>query len=491
MPRIATAPAVAEAREPVSDGTLWKLSLSEASQLVRSKKVSPVELTEACLHRIERLNPQLNAFITVTADSALAEARAAEAEIRRGRWKGPLHGIPIALKDLLDTAGLRTTAASALFKERVPTQDAEVVRRLKAAGAVLLGKLNMHEFAYGGSSVISYFGPSRNPWEPAYSTGGSSGGNAAAVAAGLCYGAIGSDTGGSVREPAGYCGIVGLKPTYGRVSTRGAVPLAWSLDHLGPMTRTVKDAAAMLQVVAGYDPEDTSSADLPVPDYAKAIAAPTSSLRLGIPRAFFYEQLHPETQAAMEAALAVLRKLTASQQDIGPLASDASYASITGSFANILRAEAYAYHHEFVSKTPELYQADTLKRIRSGAEIATPAYIQSRRQLEQIRRSVSRVFDTVELLLTPTSPAPPPAIDDLLADPNTLRNKEVVMLRNTRPFNVLGLPTISIPCGFTQASLPIGMQISGAPGSEATVLRLAYAYEQATEWHQRHPPTPS
>jgi aspartyl-tRNA(Asn)/glutamyl-tRNA(Gln) amidotransferase subunit A len=476
-----------EARQGADKASLTTLPLSKASQLAHAKKISPVELTQACLGRIEQLNPKLNAFITVTADSALAEARAAEAEIRRGRSKGPLHGIPIALKDLVDTAGVRTTAASALFKDRVPAQDAEIVRRLKAAGAVLLGKLNMQEFAYGGSSVISHFGPVRNAWGTDYSIGGSSAGSAAAVAAGLCYGAIGSDTGGSIRQPAGYGGIVGLKPTYGRVSTRGVIPLAWSLDHVGPMTRTVKDAALMLQVIAGYDPEDASSTNLPVPDYAATIAGRTSSLRLGIPRAYFYEALHPEIQAAVETALSVLKKLTASQRDIGPLATDEKYASILEPFGNLIRAEAYAYHQGYVSKTPELYQAETLKRIQSGAEVGTPAYIHSRRQLDQIRRSVSRVFETVDLLVTPTTPVPPFTIADLLADLNTLRTKEILMLHNTRPFNVLGLPTISVPCGFTQAGLPIGMQITGPPGGEATVLRLAYAYEQATEWHKRHP----
>jgi aspartyl-tRNA(Asn)/glutamyl-tRNA(Gln) amidotransferase subunit A len=265
-------------------GRLTELTLSEASELVRSKKISPVELTQACLSRIEQINPKLNAFITVTGDSALTQARDAESDIQRGRWKGPLHGIPIAFKDLVDTAEVRTTAASGLFKDRIPSQDAEIVRRLKAGGAVLLGKLNMHEFAYGGSSVISYFGAIRNPWNPAYSPGGSSGGSAAAVAAELCYGAIGSDTGGSIRMPAAYCGIVGLKPTYGRVSTRGVIPLAWSLDHVGPMTRTAMDAALMLHVIAGYDPEDTSSSDTPVQDYAAGLEAKTSSLRIGIPR---------------------------------------------------------------------------------------------------------------------------------------------------------------------------------------------------------------
>jgi aspartyl-tRNA(Asn)/glutamyl-tRNA(Gln) amidotransferase subunit A len=463
-----------------------QLGLSEASQLVRSKKVSPVELARECLSRIERLNPKLNAFITVTADSALAEARQAEAEIQRDRWRGPLHGIPIALKDLVDTAGVRSTAASGLFKDRVPTQDAEIVRRLKAAGAVLLGKLNLHEFAYGGSSAIGYFGPVHNPWNLDYSPGGSSGGSAAAVAAQLCYGAIGSDTGGSIRQPAGYCGIVGLKPTYGRVSTSGVIPLSWSLDHLGPITRTAMDAALMLQVIAGYDPQDTTSIDVPVPDYAATIAARTSSLRLGILRDYFYDALNPEIQAAMDAAPSVLKTLTRTQRDIAPLATDSTYSSVMDPYVTILRAEAYAYHKEYVSKSPELYQAQTLKRIQAGADITTSAYIQARRQLEQIRRSVSRVFESVDLLITPTTCVPPFAIADL-ADPNTLREKELLMLRNTRPFNMIGLPTVSVPCGFTRADLPIGMQITGPPGGEATVLRLAYAYEQATEWHKRKP----
>ena len=479
--------AYAGAQEKRQGSNVSQLGLSEASQLVRSKKVSPVELTHECLSRIERLNPKLNAFITVTAESALAEARQAEAEIQHDGWRGPLHGIPIALKDLVDTAGVRTTAASGVFKDRVPAEDAEIVRRLKAAGAVFLGKLNLHEFAYGGSSAISYFGPVHNPWNLDYSPGGSSGGSAAAVAAQLCYGAIGSDTGGSIRQPAGYCGIVGLKPTYGRVSTFGVIPLAWSLDHLGPITRTAMDAALMLQVIAGYDTEDTASVDVPVPNYVATIAAATSSLRLGIPRAYFYEALHPEIQAAMEAALLVLKKLAGIQRDIAPLATNGSYSSVMDPYVAILRAEAYAYHKDYISKSPELYQAQTLKRIRAGADVTTSAYIQSRRKLEQVRRSVARAFETVDLLITPTACVPSFAIANLLADPNTLPEKELLTLRNTRPFNMLGLPTVSVPCGFTRADLPIGMQITGPPGGEATVLRLAYAYEQASEWRKRKP----
>jgi aspartyl-tRNA(Asn)/glutamyl-tRNA(Gln) amidotransferase subunit A len=467
-------------------GQAIQLDLNEASQLLRSKKVSSVELTRECLTRIEQLNPKLNAFITVTTDSALAEAHQAEEEIQRGNWRGPLHGIPIALKDLLDTAGVRTTAGSELFKDRIPTQDAEIVRRLKAAGAVFVGKLNLHEFAYGGSSAISYFAPVRNPWDLDHCPGGSSGGSAAAVAAHLCYGAIGSDTGGSIRQPAGYCGIVGLKPTYGRVSTRGVIPLSWSLDHLGPMTRTVMDAALMLQVIAGYDAQDIASIDVPVPDYAATIAAPTSSLRLGILRHYFYDAVNAEIQSAMDVALSVLKTLTHTQRDIAPLATDRSYSSMMDPYVAILRAEAYAYHKEYVSKTPELYQAQTLKRIQAGADITASAYIQARRQMEQVRRSVSQTFDMVDLMITPTTCVPPFAIADL-SDPNTLRDKELLMLRNTRPFNMLGLPTISVPSGFTQANLPIGMQITGPPNGEGTVLRLAQAYEQATEWHKRKP----
>lgn len=473
-------------RQRRQGSNLSQLSLSEASQLVRSKKVSPVELTHECLSRIERFNPKLNAFITITAESALAEARQAEAEIQKGRWKGPLHGIPIALKDLIDTAGLRTTAASAVIKDRIPTEDAEIVRRLKAAGAVFLGKLNMHEYAYGGSSAISYFGPVRNPWNVDYSPGGSSGGSAAAVAAHLCYAAIGTDTGGSIRQPAAYCGIVGLKPTYGRVSTSGVIPLSWSLDHLGPITRTSLDAALILQVIAGYDPQDTGSIDAPVPNYASIIAGSTA-LRLGIPRAYFYEELDPEIRAATEAALSDLKKLTTSLQDVPPLASDATYSSWMNPYVAVITSEAYAYHKESVAHNPELYQAPTLRRLRVGADVATSTYIQSRRQLDSVRRSSGSFFKKVDLVITPTARVPPFAIADLQADSNTTRAKELAMLHNTRPLNFPGLPTISIPCGFTRAGLPIGMQITGPAGSEATVLRLAYAYEQATEWHRRRP----
>ena len=466
-----------EPQDAQKPSDLTRLSLSAASDLLRRKKVSPVELTQACLARIEQLNPRLNAFITVTAESALAQAREAEADIQHGHWRGALHGVPIALKDLVDTAGVRTTAASALFKDRIPTQDAEIVRRLKVAGAVFLGKLNMHEFAYGGSSVISFFGPVHNPWALDTETGGSSGGSAAAVAAGMCYAAIGSDTGGSIRQPSAYCGIVGFKPTYGRVSTRGVIPLSWSFDHVGPMARTVADAALMLQVLAGYDAEDTNSTDTPVPDYSAALArTKVSPPRIGIPRTYFYEGLHPEIAAALEAARTVLARLTSSQGEVETPASNDTL---------VLRAEAYAYHQENAAKTPELYQPETLKRIRAGADVTIAAYLQARRQVDQFRRAARKTFEAVDLLITPTTPVPPLTISDLLGDMENLRAKEIVTLRNTRPFNILGLPTISVPCGFTRSGLPIGMQITGSPGAEPAVLQLAYAYERETGFANR------
>jgi aspartyl-tRNA(Asn)/glutamyl-tRNA(Gln) amidotransferase subunit A len=344
--------------------------ISELAPRLRRKEVSPVELTRACLERIEKLNPALNAFITVTAESALAEARAAESEISRGEWRGPLHGIPVALKDLIDTAGTRTTAASGLYQNRVPTKDAEVVQRLRRAGAVILGKNNLHEFAYGGSSLVSFFGDVHNPWDVAHIAGGSSGGSAAAVAAGLCYAAIGTDTAGSIREPAALCGCVGIKPTYGRVSARGVIPLSWSLDHVGPLAATVGDTAVVLQAIAGYDPLDVCSADGPVSDYVAGLGDATKALRVGVPRAHFYDDLDDEVRAAVERALAVIGALVAEVRDVQiEVSSDRT----------VQAAESFAYHAENVARTPELYQPETLRRIRSGEKISAAEYIQRRR----------------------------------------------------------------------------------------------------------------
>jgi aspartyl-tRNA(Asn)/glutamyl-tRNA(Gln) amidotransferase subunit A len=450
----------------------------ELGPRLRRKEVSPVELTRVCLDRIEKFNPALNAFITVTAESALAEARAAETEISRGEWRGLLHGIPVALKDLIDTAGTRTTAASAVFEHRVPTEDAEVVRRLRQAGAVMLGKNNLHEFAYGGSSLVSFFGDVHNPWNTRHIAGGSSGGSAAAVAAGLCYAAIGTDTAGSIREPAALCGCVGIKPTYGRVSARGVIPLSWSLDHVGPLAATVGDAAVVLQAIAGYDPLDAGSAEVAVSDYVSCLGDETKNLRVGVPRDYFFDDLDDEVRAAVEQALVVIRALVTDVRDVRiDVSSDRT----------VQAAESYAYHATTVALTPSLYQPETLRRIRTGEKISAAEYIQRRRELDMERRRSHQFFADVDLLVTPTMPIPAPAIADLRRDPDALRPAELKLLRNTRPFNVWGLPAVSVPCGFTKGGLPIGLQIAGPQWREELVLRLAQAYESATEWHRRRP----
>ena len=468
------------AANPVS-GRLQELAdvtLKKASEMLRSKATSPVELTQACLKRIANYNSLLNAFVTVAEEQALVAAREAEVEQRRGRWRGPLHGIPIALKDNIDTAAIRTTAASELIRDRIPSEDAEVVRRLKNAGAILLGKTNLHEFAYGGSSSITYFGPVHNPWALDRIPGGSSGGSAAATATGLCFGSLGTDTAGSVRIPACYCGIVGFKPTYGRVSNRGVIPLSWTLDHVGPICRTVEDAALMLGVIAGYDEQDTTTMNVPVPDYSRDLRTHPSKLRLAIARTPYFDDLDPEIAKAVETAIGVLSRLTAGVSEVtlppaGFLPGDP--------FSNLRAIEAYAYHAEWITKSPEKYQRVTRDRIiQLSAGVQAADYVQARRELDRLRREIKNTFLNVDLLITPTMPRPPVPIEEGATF-------EAVPTRNTAPFDVFGLPTISVPCGFMSAGLPIGLQITGAPFAESRVLALAHAYEQVTEWHNRHP----
>ena len=454
---------------------MTELSISDASELLRQKKLSPVELTSACLARIDELNPTLNAFITVTHESALAEARAAEAEIHRGNWRGPLHGIPIGLKDLIDTAGIKTTCGSALFADCIPTEDADVVQRLKRAGAVLIGKQNMQEFAYGGTSASSHYGPVCNPWDTKRIPGGSSGGSAAAVAAGMCFGAIGSDTGGSIREPAAFCGIVGLKPTYGRVSTRGVFPLSWSLDHNGPLCRNVMDTAILLEAIAGYDEFDATSVDWPTDNYMAALDTKERP-RIGVVRDFFFEELDPEIDAAMNQALKV----------IGNLSREVLEVKLPTTPAAVQAPEVYAVHARYFASTPELYRPWMRERLAQAAEVDALSYVISRRELDQVRRTIDAVFATVDLLVTPTTPVPPITIEEALNMTIPPPPGEL-WLRNTRPFNAYGLPTISIPCGFTQAGLPIGLQIAGPRFGEGRVLAFAHNFEQSTDWHKTKP----
>jgi len=318
----------------------------------------------------------------------------------------------------------------------------------------------------------------QNPWNPAYIAGGSSGGSAAAVAAGLCYGAIGTDTAGSIREPAALCGVVGLKPTYGRVSAWGVIPLSWSLDHVGPIAATVADAAVILQAIAGFDATDINSEDIPVADYVAGLGNRPKTLRIGVPRAYFFEGLDAEIESAMKQALSVLSTLGA---DIREIQLEAP------TDRTVQSAESYAYHAEHVTRTPELYQTETLRRIRTGADVSGTDYIHRRRELEKARREITKAFESVDVVITPTTPVPPPPIAQLKENPDQLRPAEILLLRNTRPVNAWGLPAISVPCGFTPGGLPIGLQIVGPHWGEALVLQLAQSYEQATDWHKRRP----
>lgn len=435
---------------------------------MRLRKISPVELARECLERIEALNPSLNAFITVTADLALDQARIAEQEILRGNWRGPLHGIPIGLKDLIDTAGIRTTAASALYKDRIPTQSAKVAMKLEQAGAILLGKQNLHEFAYGGSSMISAFGEVHNPWNVAYIAGGSSGGSAAAVSAGLGYGAIGTDTAGSVREPAALCGVVGLKPTYGRVTAQGVIPLSESLDHVGPIAGTVADVTVLFRALA-------TGKGVPPTDFLGIWERSKTALRVGVPRSFFYDDLHPEIAQAVAASLKSIAALGFGLRDI-TLVPDTD--------RTVQAAESYAVHAATVAKSPELYHPETLRRIKTGENISQQDYQRKLADLKVERAKIRSIFETVDVIVTPTTPAPASKIADL-QHPDLLRPHELVLLRNTRPFNVWGLPAISIPCGVTNAGLPIGLQIAGPPEREDLVLQFAYAYEEVLQWRDK------
>ena len=463
-------PAFAQATDPTA------LSIADAQRLIRAGTLSPLELVEAYLERIGRFDDRLNAFVTVTGDRAAARASELEAELARGQWRGPLHGIPIALKDNIDTAGVLTTAASAVYADRVPDEDAEVVTRLEAAGAVIVGKLNMHEFAYGGTSAFTHTGPVRNPWDVDRIPGGSSGGSGAAVAARLCAGALGTDTGGSVRIPAAHCGIAGLKPTYGLASIRGIIPLSVSLDHVGPMCRTVADTALLLQALAGYDPRGIASIRAEVPDYASALLRRTSSLRLGVPRTPFYDDLDPQVAEAVDTALGVLSDLTASTRDVELPALPQ---------ARPVGVEAYAYHADLLTESRELYEESTLARIETGAEVPATEYAEALYQLKLVRKAIAQVFDDVDLLVTPTLPLLPVAIEAARESPlEATRN----LIRNTAPFNSYGIPAITVSCGLSREGLPIGLQICGRALGEVDVLALAHAYEQATDWHERTPP---
>ncbi len=457
---------------------LAQLSLTEASQLITKRELSPIELTEACIARSEALDPTLNAYITPTFETAREEAKAATEEIAAGRLRGALHGIPFALKDLYETSGVLTTAGARLRQEYVPIEDVHVVSLLREAGVVFLGKLTMHEWAMGGTSINEFFPTPRNPWNLERITGGSSGGAGAAISAGLCIGSLGSDTGGSIRIPASFCGITGLKPTYGRVSVRGVVPLLWSLDHAGPMTRTASDCALILQAIAGYDDEDPTSEDVPVPDYAANLDKGIKGLRVGVPTNFFFDAdaVAPEVTSAVRVAAAVFASLGAEIKDV--LFPDPERFGTN----DALFAEAAAYHEGHLSDRPETFSERIRERLVDRLSLRAVEYARARYKQLEFKLALRRLFRDIDLLLVPTEPIVAPTFGDALELP------PMVFARNVRLFNVAAVPAISIPCGFDSVGLPIGLSLAGRPWEEETVLRAAHAYQQATDWHTRRPP---
>ncbi len=459
---------------------LGYLSIAEAAAGLRDKKFSPVELTSACLQRIDAADGKLHCFITLTADLALQQARRAEQELCSGNDRGALHGIPVALKDLYATKGIRTTCHSAVLQDWVPDFDATTVIKLAEAGVILLGKLGMHEFAFGGPSIDAPFPAVRNPWNTAHITGGSSSGSGAALSAGFCFGAMGSDTGGSIRNPAAHCGIVGIKPTYGRVSRHGVVPLSWSLDHAGPMARRVEDCAIMLQTLAGYDGKDPASANAPVPGYRSKLENGVKGLRIGVPRANWFDEnlgVVPETDAAFSVALKTLEQLGAEIIEIdGKPFSLARKANQT-----ILVCEAYAYHEKTFQQTPEKFGSSVRRRMLEGAFLSAADYLTAQRARAVLNEQIRANFFRVDVFATPTIARPPDAFATI--DPNEQNMRPSF----TNPFNLTGLPAISVPCGFTEGNLPVGLQLIAPAFQEATCFRAAYAYEQATEWHRRRP----
>ena len=484
----------AEATTPstIQSDELPKLTIAQASRMIRAREISCTELTEACLARAEAYNPKINALITIMYEETLAQARQLDAEASAGDFRGPLHGIPVGLKDNIDTAGTRTTGGSLVFEENVPQEDSFVVRRLKESGAVIMAKAGLQEFAMGASNVSTYFLPVRNPWALDRISGGSSGGSAAAVIADMTLGALGTDTGGSVRMPAAYCGIVGLKPTYGLVSIGGIIPRTYSLDHCGPMTKTAEDCALLLSGMVGYDKRDVASVEHPLEDYHAALSQPVSGLRLGIPREPFFDFLDAEIASAMEEAIGVLTELTRSVSDVR-LPPQGTYSR------SFLSGEIEAFHWELYQRSAGRYSLNQRRTIEAVHERLNDVettqcstrvvdYINAQWELQRMRKSIDDAFVDHDLVALPTWRVMPSTINEALErEENGGDPREPSVTSNCAPFNSFGIPAVSIPCGFSADGLPIGLMIAGPRFSESRVLALANAYEDATEWHTRRP----
>lgn len=453
------------------------LTLARCAALLGDGEATSARITELFLERSEALNPKLNAYITIDREGALAAARRADEERRAGKTRGPLHGVPIGLKDLFDTAGLRTTGGSKHFAARVPSEDAHTVALLRDAGAIIIGKLNLHEWALGVTTANPHWGVCRNPWNLEHIPGGSSGGTGAAIAAEMIPAGTGSDTGGSIRIPSSLCGVTGLKPTYGRCSLRGVIPLSWTLDHVGPLARTAEDCALLLQAMAGYDPFDPHSADVPVPDYSADLEGGVSRLRIGIPRDHFFEGCEPEVANAVGQAAKLFEQLGARVSEVR-VPEAARTASQNGL---ILVSDAAAYHRERLETAPGDFGPDVRGLLQAGAGLPAVAYAEASHIRREFRRWLHReLFTEVDVLLHPTTTTAAPRID-------AGSGVTEALIRNTGPWNLAGTPVLALPCGFTSSGLPIGMSLVGAHWDEATLLRAGHAYQGATDWHLRTP----
>lgn len=463
-------------------------TIEELAPLLAKKKLSPVELLENYLARIERHNSRFNAFLTVTPEQALAEARVAERELSRGKRRGPLHGIPVALKDNIFTKGIRTTMGSVILRDFVPDEDATLVRKLRKAGAIIIGKTNLHEFAYGATNENPHYGPTHNPWAHERITGGSSGGSTAAVCAGLCVAAIGSDTGGSIREPAALCGIVGLKPTFGRISVHGVFPLAASFDHIGPLARSVGDTALILGALAGRDPLDPTTAAKPAGNFLPAAKSKRRKIRLGWPKEHMWERIHPDVQRLVEAAAASLVRNGGEIVQVSlPTLPAAVEAANTMSIA-----EARTVHEQagyFPARASE-YGEDVSKRLGMGADIRAIDYLKGRATIDRAKAEFAAALEQVDAIVAPTVPIVAPKIgSETVRIGSTEEPMRAALLRLTRPGNLTGLPNISLPCGFTSEGLPAGMQLIGRAFGEADLLSIAQIYERENNWASHHPPS--
>ena len=455
------------------------LTVAEAAELLRSKRLSPVEYARALIARIEKHDGKLHAFLRFTPEIALEDAKRAEAEIARGQWRGPLHGVPYGLKDIVDYAGLPTTAHSKILKDNVVASDAHVAWKLKAAGGVFMGKLSTHEFAIGGPSFDLPWPPARNPWNPDHFCGGSSSGSGAATAAGLLPFAIGTDTGGSVRNPASMCGVVGIKPTYGLVGRRGVIPLAYSLDHVGPLTRTARDSAIVLDIIAGHDPHDPGSDPRPHGGCAADLERGLEGLRIGVIRHFYASDMKAEPEVA-EGIEAAVRKLAG----LGAVVSEVKTAPLADYLAvnrTILTSEAYAAHEKWMRERPQDYGALARERIMAGAFVRAADYVNATRLRRKMADAFHALFSGVDVVVTASSMDLPCRVDD----PQALEHTYGRQARAA--FNVTGGPALSVPVGFSKSGLPLGIQLAGKPWSEALLYRVAHAYEQATRWVERHP----